>query len=201
MDTNSIMNILAAIGGTGVVVGALAAWLGKVWATRIADGEKARHEQDLARLTSALEVEKARVDSALGQLAESQKQLLQASVQIDLDLRNRRFEVYREIWKRTEILPKWPRDEKVTYADLEDFSESLRDWYFNEGGMFLSTPTREKGYGPLQDAIAAILENKPEGPLKPEHYDKIRKHCSQLRTRLTNDILSRREAPASPEPV
>jgi hypothetical protein len=35
--------------------------------------------------------------------------------QIDTDLRQRRIEVYKELWESTALLPKWAKDESVTY--------------------------------------------------------------------------------------
>jgi hypothetical protein len=58
--------------------------------------------------------------------------------QIDVDLRTRRIDAYETLWASTKILPKWPRNDGVTYEQLRQFSETLRDWYFGTGGMFLS---------------------------------------------------------------
>jgi len=49
-----------------------------------------------------------------------------------------RFEKYKKIWAITSVLPKWPKDEEVTYKQLYDTCDSLRNWYFNEGGILLS---------------------------------------------------------------
>lgn len=75
----------------------------------------------------------------------------------------------------------------------------MRDWYFNEGGIYLSVKSR-KSYGDAQDAIQTVLgEHKNEkAPLSDPHYEKARKGFSQLRTQLTNDLLSRRSAPRLP---
>lgn len=148
---------LAAAGGSAIVVGALAAWLGNVWKERI-----------------------ARTETLFGK--------------IDTDLRKRRIEVYKELWELTALLPKWPRDEAVTYDRLLAFSHDLRNWYFFRGGMYLSRTTQRDGYAALQDKIAGILQDKPSGALSTAHYDAVREGCSYLRTLLTADIESRREA-------
>ena len=146
-----ILTVLTAVGGTGVVIAGLAAWLGKVWADRIAQTQKLRGE-------------------------------------IDVDLRTRRIEVYGELWKATALLPKWPREPGVTYEKLLDFSKTLRKWYFETGGMYLSRTTHDKAYSPLQDALADLLKVHQSGPISDEHYEAIRKHCSSLRSALANDI-------------
>lgn len=159
-----ILTILGAAGGTGVIIAGLSAWLGKVWANRI---------------------------------AEAQKQALKIATEIDLDLRERRIEVYKELWEATAILPKWPRAEDVTYEKLSELSETLRAWYFQKGGggMYLSRKAHEHGYSPLQDALAELLKRDLSGKLSEEHYDFIRNKCRTLRHRLTEDIESRREGP------
>jgi hypothetical protein len=153
-----IMTVLTAAGGSAVIVAGLAAWLGKVWADRIAQTQKLMQE-------------------------------------IDIDLRTKRIGVYEELWKSTAILPKWPKATGVTYEQLLLFSESLRTWYFQKGGMYLSLSTHKNAYSPLQDAVADVLRTRKSGPVSDEDYEKIRSCCSTLRTALASDIESRREGP------
>ena len=46
--------IIVAVGGAGAVIIALSAWLGKVWATRIAEQERAQHATELEKYRSEL---------------------------------------------------------------------------------------------------------------------------------------------------
>ena len=123
--------------------------------------------------------------------------ILDARAKIDEGLRNERFAVYKILWKKTELLPKWPRSATVTYEQLTHLSEQMRDWYFNEGGIYLSAKSR-KTYGDAQEAIQAVLEQHNKGPITTLHYDEIKDKLSSLRTQLTNDLLSRRSAPRLP---
>jgi hypothetical protein len=115
--------------------------------------------------------------------------------EIDIDLRTKRIGVYEELWKSTAILPKWPKATGVTYEHLLLFSESLRTWYFQKGGMYLSLSTQKKAYSPLQDALAEVLRAHKSGPVSDGDYETIRSCCSTLRTALAGDIESRREGP------
>ena len=117
-----ILTVVTAAGGSAVIVAGLAAWLGKVWADRIAQTQK----------------------------------LMQG---IDIDLRTKRICVYVELWKSTAASspPKWPKATNVTYEQLLSFSESLRTWYFEKGGIYLSRSTHSNAYSPLQDALADVL--------------------------------------------
>jgi hypothetical protein len=123
---------------------------------------------------------------------------LEVGSQIDIDLRDRRIRVYKYLWQHTEILPKWPRNPAVTYEALYKFSATLRDWYFQTGGMYLSRDT-QKAYVAVQETIRETLEEKDSGRVEDEHYDAIRDKCSALRTQMTEDILSRKPAPTQPE--
>ncbi len=157
--TEIITTIIAASGGSAIIVAGLAAWLGKVWADRIAQSQKLHHD-------------------------------------IDLDLRKRRIEVYSELWKSTALLPKWPMATDVTYEKLLEFSISLRSWYFEKGGIYLSRSTHTNGYTRVQDTLAEILKNnKSRQIISAEHYELVRCQCSDLRTALAGDIESRREGP------
>jgi hypothetical protein len=114
---------------------------------------------------------------------------------IDVDLRNRRIPVYAELWKATAILPMWPKATGVTYQQLMHFSETLRTWYFQTGGMYLSRSTHDKAYSPLQKALMEMLQKHPAGVVSDADYETIRKCCSTLRTALAGDLESRREGP------
>lgn len=57
--------LLGSVGGAAVLVFTLSSWLGKVWAQRIMDKERAEHERDLAALRSKLEGDTARGLEAL----------------------------------------------------------------------------------------------------------------------------------------
>jgi hypothetical protein len=116
--------------------------------------------------------------------------------QIDVDLRSRRITAYEPLWALTKVLPKWPRDEAVTYESLRQFSEDLRSWYFEVGGLYFSKTSREL-YGVLQDELRRVLESGRTGRLAREpqdDYEVVRVRCSELRTSLATDVASRRDA-------
>ena len=181
----NILAILASSGGVSAVIVGLSVWLGKVLATSIANTEKSKTDAELKRLSSGLETERKKIEI-------TQTQLAQISTEIDLDLRERRIQVYKKLWKATELLPKWPRADNVTYEELKTLSTLLRDWYFTSG-MFTSRTTHNKAYAPLQKALKVVIKrNESSGLVSNKDYNRIRKKCSRLRSSLTNDILSRK---------
>lgn len=130
-------------------------------------------------------------------------------VEVDVDMRKRRLDVYPELWKLTELLPKWPRNPNVTYEQLGKLQKDLMTWYFNKGGIYLSRSSFDDAYRPLQETLTAVsklerkgflpkepfLENAKIGDDKCDVYDAVREACSKLRSALTQDVESRREAP------
>jgi hypothetical protein len=153
-----ILTVIASAGGAGVILAALGAWLGQVWADRLSQSQR-----------------------LLGE--------------IDLDLRRRRIDAYGPLWKSTGLLPQWPRAQGITYEHLFEFSGLLRTWYYDTGGIYLSSTSHKTGYVPLQDGIAALQRQHKTGALSDADYDAIRQLCSRLRSALANDIESRREGP------
>ena len=67
--------------------------------------------------------------AAVGALIQS---ALSQRVKVDESLRSARLEVYKVLWKKTELLPRWPKADDVTYQKLHDLCADLRHWYFNQ---------------------------------------------------------------------
>lgn len=73
----------------------------------------------------------------------------------DADLRNRRIEAYSDLWSKLEPLAKYAPKETFSETDAVSLAKSLRDWYFEKGGLFLSTAAREDCFA-LQDLLKHI---------------------------------------------
>jgi len=131
------------------------------------------------------------IGSAAGFLGAVLKDVLASRMKTDTELRELRTPVYKELWKLTEQLPKWPRPE-LDYDDLRRFSEHLKTWYFEKGGIYLSKRSHKR-YGAVQDALVDALAHEPKGKVPDRVYELIRVKCSALRTEMTEDLLSRRE--------
>jgi hypothetical protein len=110
------------------------------------------------------------------------------------ELWKERYEVYKKMFFYTGILPQYPQKTEVTYEELFKRSEEMSVWFFKEGGLLISTKTRNK-YFKVQKNIQAILENKTtEARNKKitDEYEIIRQLFSQLRKVMTDDLMSRR---------
>jgi hypothetical protein len=135
-----------------------------------------------------------RFDSALRRAEEVHHSLLTTANTIDTDLRAHRIEVYTELWKMTRLVSRWPRNHNLTHRELQHFTEQLRSWYFERGGIYLSASARS-AYGQVQESLEAIVKNGEDLKVNDADYDTVQGRCSELRSQLTSDLLSRREAP------
>jgi hypothetical protein len=113
----------------------------------------------------------------------------------DADLRKRRIEAYADLWRRLEPLAKYAQTPSFSEGQARLFAESLRTWYFEKGGLFLSTTARGD-YFALQDLLAHIVEGwgwEPSGQenLLPAAREHLRTYGSRLRTSLTRDVGTR----------
>jgi hypothetical protein len=110
---------------------------------------------------------------------------------LDLALYRQRGEAYKGLWQKTFKLSRWPKQTGVTYSQLQNLSEELRHWYFFVGGEYLSDSAR-KAYGNLQEALNDPIRAPNAQTLSPSDYTVLQDLCSELRTELTHDLLSRK---------
>jgi hypothetical protein len=112
----------------------------------------------------------------------------------DTDLRDKRIPQYLELWKLLEDLAKYARPKQLIFDDLHKLSASLRQWYFERGGLYLSEKSRDR-YFALQDAIKKVLDVKGQSvgaTVGEETYENLRMSGSDLRTALTRDVGTRK---------
>ena len=95
MDQQLIYTILASSGGSALVVGGLSTWVGKVWANRILESEKARYSQQIEILKSELTKKQA-----------NEKRVSDAQ-----------FDLYSQLWSKLQDL-------RSAGADLWDVADS-----------------------------------------------------------------------------
>jgi hypothetical protein len=110
----------------------------------------------------------------------------------DLDLRSRRIEVYRKLWKHLQPLAKYSRSQPFTKACASTLSDALRAWYFEVGGIFLSERTRD-AYFDLQEKLQEIEYDQdiPDDGNEIPNFRSLRKLGSTLRTAMARDVGTR----------
>lgn len=111
----------------------------------------------------------------------------------DTDLRDKRIPQYLALWMLLEVLAKYARPRQLTFEDLRQLSVSLREWYFQQGGLFLSDKSRDD-YFALQDGITDVLAGdfSPKAEVDEAIYETLRAKGSTLRTAMTQDVGTRK---------
>src|SRR5690349_3590241 len=103
---NEFLRFLGTLGGVSVVVLGLSAWVGRVWAARISETERARHAEELERLKLQLDLAKTQVQ----RISEA------------------KFKLYNDVWSSLQDVRSigdrlWERASK---DELQEFIEALR---------------------------------------------------------------------------
>ena len=119
---------------------------------------------------------------------------LQGRAQVSTELREARTKLYPVVWEHTKLVSQWPWTD-ATFADLERLHLTLRSWYYDGGGLYLSENSRGR-YGDVQELIAAHVRGAEtaSAQLPDPVYEAIAKTCSSFRTALTEDLESRRQS-------
>lgn len=134
------------------------------------------------------------VGAFTGLLAAYVKNRIDYQHEVRSDLWDKRYTAYTKIWKMTQQIPRWPKNDSLTYQQLHDFSVGCQAWYFNDGGILLSEAGREK-YGMMQECVTNILnDEKTERTslVSDPDYRTVLAGCSGFRSAITSELLSRK---------
>lgn len=136
------------------------------------------------------------ISSLLTYFSTRSKIRLDITVEYDKNLHDKRLELYKELWPKTEPLARYAPHVVLTFNIVKKVAEQTREWYFREGGIYLSKRSR-KPYFLLKEQMQLVidderLEGRPDDPIGAKARDAILKAASRLRTSLADDIRTRR---------
>lgn len=112
----------------------------------------------------------------------------------DRDLRSRRIRVYQKLWQALEPLAVYAPPGPVTYDGAQELAVSLRTWYYETGGLYLSEDSRDC-YFPLQTALAELAAQAPgdgTAEIPPEKLKDLKGKGSRLRKSMARDVGTRK---------
>jgi hypothetical protein len=147
----------------------------------------------IAIITGLFGVVSGALVAYLGAILKFRKEL---EAEYDKDLRNKRIESYKELWKNLELLARYDRPGPLTPETLKDLSVAMREWYFEVGGLFLSEEAR-KTYFDLKQSLKNLIDDPTyhgHEPLGEDGSKVILREASLLRARLTQDVGTRRSS-------
>jgi hypothetical protein len=111
-------------------------------------------------------------------------------LKFDDSLRDLRITRYEELWKALKPLAKYGRPAALTHEQVADLIAALTTWYFDTGGLVLSSEARAD-YFALQDGLEFALA-RPPSELNADDDEFLRVLASRLRTAMTRDVGTRR---------
>ena len=150
----------------------------------------------MALLTGLIGIISGVILTYLGTVLKFRKDL---EAEYDKDLRNRRLDAYKDLWKHLQLLARYDRPKPLTCQTLEELSVAMRTWYFETGGLYLSEETR-KSYFVLKKAIRDLIASgkyPAEKTLDGEDGKAMVEQASVLRARLTQDVGTRKSSPVA----
>jgi hypothetical protein len=131
------------------------------------------------------------VSSVVTYFSTRSKLRLDALAGQDKELQANRLTQYLVLWAALEPLARYGRGD-VTYNKLVTVSDTTRDWYFRQGGIYLTRASRDPYFGwkallqPLLDD--ADLRAHPDAAIEPARLEGVIAAASALRTSLSDDI-------------
>jgi hypothetical protein len=105
----------------------------------------------------------------------------------DKDLRTERVSAYRELWKVSELLPRYHPAGNPTGADLEDAIEQFHRWFFDTGGLFLSDQARSAYFG-VMDELRRIANRRGATEIDSHDVKTLLHLGEELRAQLAFDV-------------
>lgn len=106
----------------------------------------------------------------------------------DSDLRQKRLDAYLKLWRLLEVLARYGKlPAKLTAAETGGLADKLQHWYFQDGGLYLSTESRNAFFC-LQDVLGQMQAAPETGG---DQLDSLRMYGSRLRTGLTYGVGTR----------
>lgn len=135
------------------------------------------HDKELEAYKSMLDKGLEQFKAALDHVAQQHASLLRGAEAADADLRERRSEGHKALWRLTHVLPTWPR-RTASYGELQKLAGDMSEWYFSGSGMYLSEHAMA-GYRMVQNALVTFSDDDPRHRLDPAEYDSARKYLER----------------------
>jgi hypothetical protein len=126
------------------------------------------------------------------------KSRLDLTVARETELHNARLAQYKKLWPTLKPLARYGREKAVTHAALTEVSNVTRDWYFAEGGLYL-TPASRKPYFRWKKHMQELLDDKtlqahPDQPIEEKDLQAMVKAIGDLHASLSEDLDTRRKS-------
>ncbi len=135
------------------------------------------------------------VSAVLTYVSTRYKTRLELTAEYDKELQQGRLKAYTELWGILDKFPRYGREQPITHAVFVQVSNKTRDWYFHDGGIYLTRASR-KPYFEMKELMEPLFQEAVKGSptteLEEERINPIIEAGSTLRTSLSDDIGTKR---------
>jgi len=98
-----------------------------------------------------------------------------------------RTDVFRRLWGLTKPLQRNLDIEEIQRLPIDDLVDRLNDWYFDDGGMYMTEACRRTYFALLEELFRA----KGTGPHRSAGYESLYAAASKLRATIAYEIDAR----------
>jgi hypothetical protein len=113
----------------------------------------------------------------------------------DRELHEARIRAHTEFWKRQEPLTPHAPPKPLTRQTLFDLLVSLRQWYYEEGGIYMSDKSRPACIDLKNDIWDILKDLQEDTEVSAEVRKRLQDKASCLRAHLAADMGSRKSSP------
>ena len=103
------------------------------------------------------------ISSVLTYFSTRSKIRLDMKVEYDKSLHEKRLALYKELWPRTEPLGRYKPHFVLTHKIVSEVAANMHNWYFGEGGIYLSKRSRKPKSGGRLDRTSRSGIGSPLG--------------------------------------
>ena len=134
------------------------------------------------------------VTALFGVLANRQKFREDLQSKYDSNIHDQRTHFYATLWKELDVLARFAPPAAVTTRRLDERSKTLREWFFDTGGLYLSDHSRE-AYLDLQTTMVDYVREHEisDKEISEKSLRHIQDKATALRAYLSKDIGSRKQ--------
>lgn len=126
------------------------------------------------------------------------KSRLDLTVARDTELHNARLTQYKLLWPMLKPIARYGRENAVTHAVLTEVSNRTRDWYFAEGGLYLTAASRTPYFRwkkHMQELLDDVhLQEHQNQPIPEKDLQSMVKAIGDLHASLSEDLDTRRKS-------
>lgn len=165
------LSVLASLGGGGVIIFAFSNWLGKIWASRIMESEKARYSHELEKSKAELSMMATDRERKLKSLMDHYERQIEEFYGPLFNMVHQVFVANHIQWEMLNT----KKDGGAPHLSA-DQAEAVTDYF------------QTTYFYPLHDEIIKIIRSKLyliEGSEMPESFYKYLKHAAQERDQRT----------------